>query len=626
MSRLQPTPTVIKRLFALSGNQCAYPGCLEKIVDEHGTVIGEICHIEAAEEGGERYNENSNDEYRRSFDNLILMCSNHHKKTDNVIVYDTVKLRQFKVQHESQNNNILYYISDEIINQSIQNLMKQENLNSGSGVQFGNQANTQNISSQIGIQNNFFSNNKKDELKIDGARKVNQSFKAIIDQFKQKASPPSTEVIDFQNELKERVERPVELIPTRHLRFRKNNGRIIAEVESYEKEHGIELNEEEESTQEILREFLINNDKEKNEELKRLLSQKGQQKPAIITCDGYLINGNRRKMAFEELYKQKNQDPQFEMMRVVILPEGVTELDIQRIENRYQLQSEGKSEYQGINRAIKIQRNIENGFSLEAQLRDDPNFYELPKNEFDKKVKEVRKKFLDPLDCVDKYLETFDRSGMYNTVSESANDPDGRWQAFIDYSNFKSGTLENVKKLTQLGIKENEIGKIENAIFKIIRKRSLNVKGIEVGKLHDFVRKLPKYLANKDAKKHILLIADVPEDIKDELKYDKDGKRISEREVDEKWGVNNREQILGNLIQAYRYVNDQEGRDKPLELLEDALKKLKHDNLKIENMGTEYYEKALILTESIVAEADSIHKAVDDARYQFKKLSKRKHN
>ena len=87
---------------------------------------------------------------------------------------------------------------------------------------------------------------------------------------------------------------------------------------------------------------------------------------------------------------------------------------------------------------------------------------------------------------------------------------------------------------------------------------------------------------------------------------------------------NNREQILGNIIQAYRYVNDQEGRDKPLELLEDALKKLKHDNLKIENMGTEYYEKALILTESIITEAGSIHKAVDDARYQFKKLSKNK--
>lgn len=623
MARLQPIPTVVKRLFALSSNRCAYPNCEEKIVDEYGTVIGEICHIEAAEKGGERYNEFSDDEYRRSFDNLILMCSNHHKKTDNVNEYTVEKLRKIKAQHEQQNDNSNYKVSENIIDQAIHKLMEQKNENRGSGTQFNNQSSNQSIGLQIGTQNNYYDSTSKN-LKIDGARKVNQEFKKIINQFKKKASPPSTEVIDFQNELKDRVERNIELIPTKHLRFRKNNGRIIAEVESYEKEHNIELNEEDDSTQEILREFLLNNDKEKNEELKRLLSQKGQQKPAIITCDGYLINGNRRKMALEELYRLKNQDSQFEMMRVVVLPEGVNELDIQKIENRYQLQSEGKSEYQGLNRAIKIKRNIENGFSLDAQLRDDPNFYELSKKEFDKKVNEFEKKFLKPLECVDKYLDTFDRKGMYNTVSESANDPDGRWQAFIDYSNFKLSTLENKNKLTQLKIKENEIGKIENAVFKIIRKRSLNVKGTEIGKVHDFVRKLPKYLANEEAKKHILQIADVPEDLSKELKFDKDGNKLSEREIDEKWGADNREQILGNLIQAFRHVNNQQERDKPLELLEDALKKLQHNNLKIDNMGIEYYDRALELVKKIIQEAESIYKSVDDARYKLKRITKNK--
>jgi len=624
MARLQPTPSVVKRLFALSGNQCAYPGCNEKLIDNHGTVIGEICHIEAAEIGGERYNASSNDEFRRSFENLILLCSNHHKKTDNVKIYTSEKLALFKSQHEKSNINRNYYIKDGIINQVINNFMEQKNENSSSGTQFNNQATIQKIDSQIGTQNNYYNSGKGNDLKIDGARKVNQEYKKIIDQFKKKASPPSTEVIDFQNELKDRVERPVELIPTIHLRFRKNNGRIIAEVESHEREHGLKLNEEEDTTQNILREFLLNNDKEKNEELKRLLSQKGQQKPAIVTCDGFLINGNRRKMALEELYRLKNQDSQFEMMRVVVLPEGVTELDIQKIENRYQLQSEGKSEYQGLNRAIKIKRNIENGFSLEAQLMDDPNYYDLPKKDFEKKVQEFKKNFLNPLECVDKYLDTFNRKGMYNTISESANDKEGRWQAFIDYSNFKSGTLENSSKLSQLRIKENEIGKIENAVFKIIRKRSLNVQGTDIGKVHDFVRKLPKYLSNNDAKKLILEITNTPEDIPEDQKYDKDGNRLSEREIDDKWGANNREKILGNLIQAYRHVNHQQERDKPLELLEDAFKKLQHDNLKIENLGTEYYEKALELTTNIIEKAGVIHKAVDDARYQFKKLGKKK--
>ncbi len=622
MSRLQPTPAVIKRLFALSGNRCAYPECHEKIVDEHGTVIGEICHIEAAEEGGERYNVNSNDEYRRSFENLILMCSNHHKKTDNIIVYDAVKLRQFKVQHESQNNN-LYQVSDEIINQSIKNLMKQENLNSGSGSQFNNLATNQNIGTQIGIQNNFH-NTSKDALSIDGIRHINQNFKNIIDTIKREAAEPTKEVIDFRDEYKQRLPRTVYSIPVKFLKFRKNNGRIIADVESYEKEHNCVLNEEVEETQNLLRIFLLSNDKEKNEELKKSLSKNSQQQPAIITCDGFLINGNRRKMALEELFNSSNQDSQFEMMRVVVLPDDVTELEVQKIENRYQLQSEGKSEYQGLNRAIKIKRNIENGFSLEAQLKDDPNYYDLGKKEFEKKVKEFEKNFLKPLECVDRYLDTFSRKGMYNTISESVNDKEGRWQAFIDYSNFVLSTFHNKSKMTELKIKENEVGNIENAVFKIIRKRSLSVQGTDMGKVHDFVRKLPKYLVNEEAKKHILEIKNVPEDISENLKFDKVGNKLSEREIDEKWGADNRERILGNLIQAYRHVNNQQERDKPLELLEDALKKLQHDNLKIENMGTDYYEKALELTNNIIDEAGKIHKEVDSARYMFKKLIKGK--
>lgn len=619
MSRLSLKPSVVKRLFALSRNECAYPSCIEVIIDDFGTVIGEICHIEAAEEGGERYNENSNDEYRRSFDNLILMCSNHHKKTNNVAEYSTDKLIEFKSEHESGN----FPVSDFIVEQAITKNMEQNNKNEDAGTQINNQATSQNIGTQIGTQNNYYKPSS-DTLRIDGIRNINQNFKGLIDTIKRDAAEPTKEVIDFRDEYKQRFPRIVYSIPIKYLRFRKNNGRIISDVESFEKEHNRTLNEEDNETQELLRSFLLSNDKEKNEELKRSLSKNHQQQPAIITCDGFLINGNRRKMALEELYKSNNDDSQFEMMRVVILPDDVTELEVQKIENRYQLQSEGKSEYQGLNRAIKIKRNIENGFSLEAQLKDDPNYYSLDKREFEKKVKEFEKNYLKPLECVDEYLNTFNRKGMYNTISEGVSDKEGRWQAFIDYSNFNTVTLQNKGKLRDLKIKESEIGPIKNAVFKIIRKRSLSVQGTDIGKVHDFVRKLPKYLANEQAKAHILEVKNVPEDIPEDLKVNKEGIKLTEREIDEKWGADNREQILGNLIQAYRYLNNQQVRDKPLELLEDALKKLQHDNLKIDNMGTDYYEKALELTNKITEKADQIHKEVDDARYKFKKLIKGK--
>ena len=108
------------------------------------------------------------------------------------------------------------------------------------------------------------------------------------------------------------------------------------------------------------------------------------------------------------------------------------------------------------------------------------------------------------------------------------------------------------------------------------------------------------------------------------MKYDKAGRKYDEREIDDHWGNHYKRQIVGNLIQAHKVIVNQEERDKPLELLEDALKKLKHDNLKIENMDTSYYERAMNLSKEISAEADVIFSAIDHARYNLKKLNKKK--
>ncbi|MCD9481808.1 hypothetical protein GLP25_01220 [Photobacterium phosphoreum] len=60
MARKAPKIEVIKRLCILSKNQCAFPGCDHT----NGEYIAQLCHIEAAEKGGERYNENQTDEER----------------------------------------------------------------------------------------------------------------------------------------------------------------------------------------------------------------------------------------------------------------------------------------------------------------------------------------------------------------------------------------------------------------------------------------------------------------------------------------------------------------------------------------------------------------------------------
>lgn len=104
----------------MSGNLCAFPECGKKLVDEKGRVFGEICHIEAANPGGERYNSNSSDEYRRSFENLILMCHDHHIITDDVNDFDVQILTQFKNQHTAKYMNVGYTVTDEIANRTLE--------------------------------------------------------------------------------------------------------------------------------------------------------------------------------------------------------------------------------------------------------------------------------------------------------------------------------------------------------------------------------------------------------------------------------------------------------------------------------------------------------------------------
>ncbi len=76
----------IKRLYALSGNRCAFPGCERTFVNwEDDTNFSNICHIEDANPNTHkagRFNPNMSDKERADYKNLILLCPNHHIKTN----------------------------------------------------------------------------------------------------------------------------------------------------------------------------------------------------------------------------------------------------------------------------------------------------------------------------------------------------------------------------------------------------------------------------------------------------------------------------------------------------------------------------------------------------------------
>jgi hypothetical protein len=97
---MTPSAADVKRLFALSGNRCAFPKCRTSLVQGQ-TLIGEVCHIKAANPGGPRYDATQSGAERHGAANLILLCGTHHTVIDDdPEAYTVDRLLRMKADHE----------------------------------------------------------------------------------------------------------------------------------------------------------------------------------------------------------------------------------------------------------------------------------------------------------------------------------------------------------------------------------------------------------------------------------------------------------------------------------------------------------------------------------------------
>lgn len=94
----------IKKLFALSGNYCAFPDCdIMFLNSDDDTNYSNICHIEDANQDthkADRFNSLMSGKDRADYENLILLCPNHHIATNDVEKYDVKALKKMKRDHE----------------------------------------------------------------------------------------------------------------------------------------------------------------------------------------------------------------------------------------------------------------------------------------------------------------------------------------------------------------------------------------------------------------------------------------------------------------------------------------------------------------------------------------------
>jgi hypothetical protein len=463
-------------------------------------------------------------------------------------------------------------------------------------------------------------------ITTEAPRVIIEDFAKIIREKKTKGPKPEKDVINFRSEKRDGIERDIESVPVSLLRYRKDNGRIASDVLDHETRNG-PLHEKDERAQKVLMKFLEDKDPEKTDDLMKSIQHTGQDEPAIVTCDGFLINGNRRKMALERLKLADPGGTKYDFMKVVILPGHgdpggpPTLREIEELENRYQLQTDGKSEYYGFDRALSIKRKVEIGYTLKAQLQDDPRYVRASEKEIAQAIKDIEHDFLRPLECIDRYLRLFNREGLYGTVSSSRVDREGRWQAFLDYSHSFHNYFQDPEWRMKKGVDEEDIGGLEDAVFKIIRLRNLH--GLK--KLHQVMRDLRRLCAYKESRKELLKISDEVDPVLPEKEcIDSKGERLSIEQVDEKWCESNQQAILHHLKKALDHQERNQGTETPITLLKAALQKLNHESMSVKSMGVTDFPEARQLSSEIQKRAREIEGEIYRAQKDFEQLGRRR--
>ncbi len=103
--RLDPLRDTTRELWVYSGNQCAYQGCSESLLQGDGHWNCEVAHIYGVKETAARGKHDLTNEDLRASWNLLLLCPNHHRKVDDRSLeeeYPVEFVQKMKADHENR--------------------------------------------------------------------------------------------------------------------------------------------------------------------------------------------------------------------------------------------------------------------------------------------------------------------------------------------------------------------------------------------------------------------------------------------------------------------------------------------------------------------------------------------
>jgi len=369
--------------------------------------------------------------------------------------------------------------------------------------------------------------------------------------------------------------KPIYRIDIEELAFNKANGRIKSEVIEKEAELGRLLNHWEKEDNKYLLEMLLNIRPEENEKIAEDLIKNSQLYPGIVTCDGIVINGNRRKAIFHKLYNETGND-KYKYLEVHVLPSHITKAELWLIEAGIQLSAPQQLDYSPINHLLKLKEGIDAGLKSHVMAN---RIYGVT----EKKIEDDLKR----LELIDEYLNDFlNKSGKYYLV-KNLNEHFINLQNILNWTSNPKGRVKR-----DWTPEDSDINELKLVGFYYIRSRFPHLR---IRELRDLFLIHNAWI---ELKKSINIASEISDDLKEkyglkntseisndnENDYDEDvavenvnPTEIEQRDMQEEeiWIEHNR----GSLKEYFQDAKEQEqikkSEDEPLALAKKALKHLR---------------------------------------------------
>ncbi|EHL2501964.1 hypothetical protein PTB14_08435 [Enterococcus faecalis] len=390
-------------------------------------------------------------------------------------------------------------------------------------------------------------------------------------------------------------------IPLEYLVYNPYNGRIGTLVKTFEvKNH--KLDAENSKDNEIIEQFLWDSKPDRNKKTLDSLVKMKQQQYGIVSGNGIIIDGNRRASILNKIYREREKYKRYDVthcqfFNAVILEEDVSQREILQLETSYQMGMDEKLDYNPIEKYLKT-REL---FDFNYQKDEIADMMGEKEATIDNNIAILK--------TMDGYLEYCGYENMYSLLEK------------------REGQFVNLSSYENIYLKGSGFGKTNWApdkkdVFDMIQISYDYIRAKYEGKEFRYIAQnsksnIPKsFFANKalwdDFKKKHEDIRNVEEQEIDEyLSHYSDSSKITEilNQRDNEWAKKVSHIMKRNMGQSIRTLEDIQEADKPLDLLQKAIKTL--NTIDVDNPA--------FIDKDVLSLVEEINKLTWDFKKELKK-------